>query len=212
MTTIYLTRHGQTEWNLEGRSQGKLDSKLTELGRKQAQWLAERLQPISFDAVYTSTSGRTIETQEIIMAGKSVKTTRLEGLCEMDFGSWQGKLWDEVREENPKRYDDFWKNPSAFEPDCGESYATFVKRVNEALDEITQKHEGETILIVAHGGVLKAIYSQLQNIPLDEFWTQKPYMHSANLTIIERQEGSDTFLLQGCIDHYPEQEKAKFDY
>jgi probable phosphoglycerate mutase len=210
MTTVYLTRHGQTEWNLEGRSQGHLNSNLTDLGKTQAKWLGKRLQNVEFDVVYTSTSGRTIETEEIIMQDKKVPVIRHEGLCEMHFGSWQGQLWDDVKKNEEERYTMFWENPSSFIPDCGESYVDFIKRISDTLDSIIQSHIGETILIVAHGGVLKAIFTHLEKLSIDEFWTQGPYMHSANLSIIEYDHSGYKISLKGCIDHYPEDEKNKY--
>lgn len=210
MTTIYMTRHGQTKWNLEGRSQGSLDSDLTELGMKQALQLGLRLKDVAFDVVYTSTAGRTIATAEHILQGKKTPQVRDHRFGEMDFGDWQGRLWDEVRTFEPERFKAFWDTPDLFHATTGESYPQFMLRVKQAFDDLMDRHKGQQILLVVHGGVLKALFSIVEEIPLREFWTQKPYMSATNLSVLEVTDHAMRFVLKGDVTHLEDESLLSF--
>jgi len=79
-TTLYLARHGETLWNVEGRLQGHLDSPLTEVGKRQAGWLRRSLESIPFDAIYTSPSGRAYHTAEILRGDRNVDIITCDSL------------------------------------------------------------------------------------------------------------------------------------
>jgi probable phosphoglycerate mutase len=156
---IYFIRHGETDWNLEGRLQGQKDIPLNDVGRVQAEEAARKLQalvPRFEDLAYVaSPMTRTRETMEILRAtlGLHPEVYRLDDrLVELTFGVWEGMTWKEVRKVEPAlaalREQDKWHYAP---PGGGESYAMLVDRIRPILDDLTR----DTV-IVAHGGVARA--------------------------------------------------------
>ncbi len=155
---IYFIRHGETDWNLEGRLQGQKDIPLNDLGRVQAEEAGRRLQSIAphvEDLAYmASPMLRTRETMEILRGsiGLHPESYKLdERLVEITFGAWEGMTWKEVRKAEPQlaalRERDKWN----YVPPGGESYAMLVDRIHPVIEDITR----DTV-IVAHGGVARA--------------------------------------------------------
>ena len=156
---IYFIRHGETDWNLEGRLQGQKDIPLNDVGRVQAEEAARKLQalvPHYEDLAYVaSPMTRTRETMEILRTtlGLHPEVYRLDDrLVELTFGVWEGMTWKEVRKAEPAlaalREQDKWHYAP---PGGGESYAMLVDRIRPILDDLTR----DTV-IVAHGGVARA--------------------------------------------------------
>jgi broad specificity phosphatase PhoE len=159
---IYFIRHGETDWNLEGRLQGQRDIPLNDVGRVQAEEAARKLQalvPHVEDLAYVaSPMTRTRETMEILRTtlGLHPAVYRLDDrLVELTFGTWEGMTWKEVRKAEPAlaalREQDKWHYAP---PGGGESYAMLVDRIRPILDDLTR----DTV-IVAHGGVARAFLS-----------------------------------------------------
>lgn len=157
-TVIYLTRHGQTMWNIEKRLQGRGNSPLTEDGIERAKELRERVKDIKLDVIYSSPIERALTTANIIKGDKNVEVVTDDGLMEMCFGDYEGKITDEVMKENPN-----WdislimKGNTELAAPNGENLAEVRDRVANAMDRIIEENRGKTILIVAHGITLKAI-------------------------------------------------------
>ena len=160
--TIYFIRHGETDWNLEGRLQGQKDIPLNDVGRVQAEEAGRRLQALAphvEDLAYiASPMTRTRETMEILRAtlGLHPESYKLdERLVELTFGVWEGMTWKEVRKAEPSlaalREQDKWHYAP---PGGGESYAMLVERTRPFLDDLTR----DTV-VVAHGGVARAFLS-----------------------------------------------------
>lgn len=183
-TTLYVTRHGQTEWNFERRAQGHLNSDLTTLGRQQATRLGERLKTIALDVAYTSTLGRTQQTASIALAtaGKDIPVYQRDDLREINFGSWEGQLWTDIEAKEPERLSKLWSKPSEYQPDTGESILQTVNRVKAALQDIIARHRGQTVFIVVHGGVVKALMYAYHHGVLDDFWSSEPYAAPTSLS------------------------------
>ncbi len=165
---IYFIRHGETDWNLEGRLQGQRDIPLNDLGRVQAEEAGRRLKAIAphcEDLAYVaSPMTRTRETMEILRGtiGLHPESYKLdERLVELTFGSWEGLTWKEVRKAEPQaaamRERDKW---GYVPPGGGESYAMLVERVRPILDDLTR----DTV-IVAHGGVARAFLALACGVP-----------------------------------------------
>lgn len=157
--TIYFIRHGETDWNVEGRLQGQKDIPLNDLGRVQAEEAGRRLQglvPHVEDLAYVaSPMTRTRETMKLLRKAMGLDPDyyRLdERLVELTFGEWEGLTWKEVRKKEPQlaalRERDKWNYAP---PGGGESYAMLTERVRPILDDLTR----DTVL-VAHGGVARA--------------------------------------------------------
>ena len=168
--TIYFIRHGETDWNLEGRLQGQKDIPLNDVGRVQAEEAGRRLQAIAphcEDLAYVaSPMSRTRETMERLRAaiGLHPESYRLdERLVELTFGSWEGLTWKEVRKAEPQaaamRERDKW---GYVPPGGGESYAMLAERVAPFLDGLTR----DTV-VVSHGGVARVLLVLLGQVSRD---------------------------------------------
>ncbi|MGL4344884.1 MAG: histidine phosphatase family protein [Cellulosilyticaceae bacterium] len=157
-TTIYLTRHGQTEWNIEKRLQGRGNSPLTADGIARAKELGMRIERLPIDVIYSSPIERALHTANILKGTKQVPILLHDGLMEMSFGDYEGQRTDEVTAQNPQ-----WDIERIMHGDTtmcapnGETLAEVRARVTAAMDEVIKKHQGQTILIVAHGITLKAL-------------------------------------------------------
>jgi broad specificity phosphatase PhoE len=160
---IYLARHGQTDWNVEGRMQGGNDIPLNATGRKQAAALKNHLQGVRIDAVYSSTLSRSRETAEIVRG--QVPLTSLAGLGERRFGKFEGLL-SNAPDTGPEFERRRWDPQDAL--DGGESWVAFTDRVRSALQNIRTKHPSGAILVVGHGGTNQAILQILFGLLLDD--------------------------------------------
>lgn len=197
---LYITRHGETEWNREGRMQGWQNSNLTETGVANAKRLGDRLKNIEFDCIYCSPLGRAIDTAKYIAGDKTTEIVIKEALKEMGFGCWEGMENEEVVKQYPEQKHNFWHKPHLYEPVDGESYEELIHRVGAVFDEISGNTLCETVLIVTHAAVIKAIYSIIKNSSLEDFWSE-PYMYDTCLTILEIVDGEIKCMLEADTSH-----------
>ncbi len=165
MTTLLLVRHGETDWNRERRWQGWADPPLNETGREQARALAEELRGAPFDAVYASDLRRAAETAEVLAGPHDVPVVLDAGLREIDVGSWSGLTHAEIAE----------RFPDGERPD-GESREQHVERVLAAVERIARAHPGERVLVVTHGGTLRALHGHTRD---------EPYHPAGNCAVLE---------------------------
>ena len=154
MTTILLARHGETDWNRENRWQGWADPPLNDAGRAQARALAEQLQETPFDAVYSSDLRRAHETAEIVAAPHGVPVISDPGLREIDVGSWSGLTHAEIEE----------RFPGGERPD-GETREQHLERVLQAAERIARANPNRRILLVTHGGTMRALRGHTTDEP-----------------------------------------------
>jgi broad specificity phosphatase PhoE len=155
VTTILIARHGETDWNRERRFQGHADPPLNELGRQQAGELAEALAGSDVTAVYSSPLARARETADIVAAALELPVESREALREVDVGSWQGLTRDEVEARFPDGFQR-WLVDFSQGWDDGETYDELGRRVVADLLELAARHPGERILVVTHGGAMRA--------------------------------------------------------
>jgi len=157
MTTILLVRHGETDWNRDGRWQGGSDTRLNDLGREQAQALAEQLDG-SIDAVYSSDLARARETAEIVAAKLGLEVRVDPRLRERSFGSWEGLTTAEIED----RFGDshrHWLAGEGAGADDAETFEDFSARVNGFLADVLRLHPGEEVLVISHGGSIRVIHA-----------------------------------------------------
>lgn len=204
MTTLLITRHGQTLWNLEGRLQGHMDSDLTDLGKNQAAWLGERLRDVEIHKIYASSSGRTLKTAEIIRGKRNIEIIASDQLREINMGSWEGQFHSDIEAYDQEAYYNFWHKPDLYQPQEGESYESLLTRVTNEVEKIIGENENKTILIVTHAGVLKSLMVYFKNMAIKDFWSG-PFMKSACLNIIEISGDHKKLVLEGDISHYPKE-------
>jgi broad specificity phosphatase PhoE len=141
VTTLLLVRHGETDWNAEGRLQGHTDRPLNEHGRRQARALAERLAGDGVDAIYSSDLARARETAEIVGERLGLPVVTDPDLRERNWGSWEGLTGSE---RDHVEY-------------VGEAIDAHGERVVQAVRRIAEQHPGQRIVVVTHGGSLRRI-------------------------------------------------------
>ena len=158
-TRIIAVRHGETAWNVAARIQGQLDVGLNDTGRWQARRVGEALAGEKISAVYSSDLGRAHQTAQSIAEVTGVAVVPEEGLRERSFGIFEGKTFDEIHETWPDHAHNWRKRIPEWEPpEGGESLIQLRERVTRTLQGLAARHPGELIVVVAHGGVLDAIY------------------------------------------------------
>jgi len=155
---VLLIRHGETEWNREGRMQGHIDIPLSQEGVTQALRLAERFAGEAFDALVSSDLRRAFQTAERIAAGSGRPVLVDARLRERNLGVLQGLTREESARAYPEVYRRYEQGEAEFALPGGESQRAFFDRVIGALTEIARDHLGRRIVVVSHGGVLDALY------------------------------------------------------
>lgn len=185
MTVVHILRHGETEWNIEGRAQGSKESKLTAVGRKQAEEALAKIENVNFDIAFSSSLERAYQTAEILLSGKNVPIHQLDELKEIDMGAWEGMKYEDIERQYPNEHHNFWSKPSQFKPNGGESFRELEIRAAAIFDQITTRHSGKTILLTSHAGFIKTLINSLLAKPTDEIWG-KPFSSNLSHSVIER--------------------------
>jgi broad specificity phosphatase PhoE len=203
MTTLYITRHGETEWNTEGRMQGWNDSPLTNLGINQAHWLCARLKDIQFNAIYSSPTGRAYKTAEILKGKKSIEVIANDSLKEINLSQWEGLDQEDIKEKDEEQFYNFWKAPHLYKPLSGENFLELQHRVTQGIREIVKNHKDETILIVTHTMTLKALMAGLLSKSLSTIW-DPPFIKQTSLTIIEMNDDKISIKMHADDSHHME--------
>ncbi|MBM4256312.1 MAG: histidine phosphatase family protein [Deltaproteobacteria bacterium] len=165
-----LVRHGETTWNQESRWQGQADVPLSDAGRVQARLLAQRLltEGRQFHAMYASDLSRAFETAEILGQTLGVPLSPDSGWREMNIGVWSGLTTAEVMARHAVE----WERLRAGEDlprGGGETFAQFQGRLIQSAQLLAQRHNGEQIVIVTHGGAVRAFLLHCRNLPTTKF-------------------------------------------
>ncbi|OOM77962.1 histidine phosphatase family protein [Clostridium sp. BL-8] len=155
-TTVLLIRHGETEWNTLGKFQGCTDIALSENGIKQARLLNDRIKG-NFDCIYASPLSRALETANILVGNTSKEVIIAPEIREINFGEWEGLTVKDIREKYPEVFKT-WRTDKKESKICGgdSSILNASNRARNCILNIVSKHKGEKIVIVAHGGIIKA--------------------------------------------------------
>jgi 2,3-bisphosphoglycerate-dependent phosphoglycerate mutase len=199
-TTVVLVRHGETDWNVEGRIQGHLDIALNALGRAQAAALGKRLCTEPFDAVYSSDLQRAYHT---------ARPARLDPVCivreprlrERHLGVLQGLNGKEALAQQP----DAWRVFRGRDRDAllqeGESLGEFSHRAVGFLEAVRVRHAGGRVLMVTHGGLLDAIYRHAAGMPLSA--PRDFPIYNASINVLSHAEDRWRIDAWGDVSHLP---------
>ncbi len=175
MLKIIFIRHGKTLWNSSGRFQGQSNTQLSEEGIIQAQKLTENFPVEHIDAVYSSPLDRAFITGKIIADKFHVPITADKRLCEISFGAWEGLTYNEIHAKWPAEIEMLFSRPDETAIPQGEKFTDVQKRAVEALNDIiaqnTVSDENKTVVITAHGGILRALLSHILHMPLRYIWS-----------------------------------------
>ncbi|WP_045524619.1 histidine phosphatase family protein [Neobacillus niacini] len=200
MITLYITRHGETEWNREKRMQGWLDSNLTENGIKNAVSLGERLKDIELTAIFSSPSGRTKATTNFIRGERNIPVIYDEDLKEIKLGEWEGKTHSSIKEMYEDEFESYWNTPNQFTTVGGETFEETRERAVRVLNRIKREYKSGNILIVTHSVLIKCMYSFFKNASIETLW-EPPFIHDTSLTIVEMNENGYEIVVAGDISH-----------
>jgi alpha-ribazole phosphatase len=174
MTTLILIRHGETDWNIEGRYTGQSDIPLNARGLQQAEALSLKLCEKKIDAIFSSDLLRASQTAQRMRADSDTPLHLDPRLREIDQGEWEGLHFDEIR----TRYREAWEKrknaPLEVAPPGGETVGEVRQRVLEAVREIIDRHPQETVAIVSHGLVLAIIQVETHGLPIESVWDHIP--------------------------------------
>lgn len=209
-TTFYFVRHGETEYNRLGIMQGRgVNMGLNETGRLQAQVLAERFVNVPLDAIYTSPLRRASETAEAVARyHPNVPLFRLADLEEMAWGELEGaEPTPQTRQALEAMYQQWEQGQYDVFAPGGESIYDVQRRAVRAMEEISRAHEGETVLIVAHGRFLRVLLATL----LDTYGLDRMHeIHHANTAVYQLtyRAGTYTSEVLNCTAHLDAQEEA----
>ncbi|WP_367914787.1 histidine phosphatase family protein [Leadbetterella sp. DM7] len=168
MLTIYLLRHGETDFNAQNnRYCGRTDIPVNAKGRAQAEAVRRQLEGVTFMGVYSSPLLRAYETAQIVSGRKVTKDDRL---IEVDFGLWEGKTREQFTKEHPDSWEKWSADPSTNRAGVnGETGQEVVTRVDAFFEELLGTHREGTFLVVAHNGVNRLFMAHKLGMPLANY-------------------------------------------
>lgn len=169
MQTIYLIRHGETDFNRDGRVQGLTESNLSDLGREQARLIGERLQDLDIEAAVTSPLSRAVDTCRIALNG-SMEFVTYERLHEINLGMWEGRRAAELKQAYPEMVEMWYERPSELRIPGAETMRRFRNRVTREMDRVRGDFGDVTVAAFVHGGVICAYLTSLLGMKLDDIW------------------------------------------
>jgi broad specificity phosphatase PhoE len=187
VTTVYLARHGESDWNAENRFQGQTDRPLTELGRRQAELLAQEVARLRLAAVYTSPLRRSTETAEIVAGPLGIEPIVEPALSEVDVGSWAGLTRAEVAHRFPEGFRSWIGGGNGWAD--GETYEQMSDRVVAAVRAIGGRHPDEQVLVVSHGGPIRALHAAADGLGVQEYRRLRPVEPNARLSAVAVENG-----------------------
>lgn len=167
MTRLFLVRHGEVEG--DGVLHGHVDVPLTGRGVAQAEAVAARLAAEPLVAVYSSDLQRARVGADLVTRGRGVPRVADAAFRELDMGEWDGRPFSDVLEKDRLRFKAWWADIEGYALPGGESLAQLRGRVMPALHRLIERHCGEVICLVAHGGVNRVILFDALGLPLSQY-------------------------------------------
>ena len=197
---IYLMRHGETDWNKEGKLQGSADIPLNENGIRLAQETAQALKEIPFEAVYSSPLCRARKTAELMRLERQIPIFEDARLKEMSFGRYEGNSIYQAAHDAENPLYKFIREPENFKAQDGENFSDVIARAQNFIDEVLlpAQKEYSTVLITAHGAFIRCFIRCIESRPLSEFWGGIP-LKNCCVTVMELQGMNIKILEEGKI-------------
>lgn len=174
MTTFYLLRHGETEWNEKGRWQGHSDLALNDRGREQARESTSAVLAAAPEFAFSSDLKRAAETAAIVTSPLKLSVPALASLREAHFGAWEGLSKDQIIERFPEDWRRRTEDVVNYAPPGGESLRALARRMSLALRDLADAHQGRRVLVVTHGFAIAAVRVALAREPLENACVQIP--------------------------------------
>jgi alpha-ribazole phosphatase/probable phosphoglycerate mutase len=173
--------------------QGQTDVPLSERGRQQAEFLGKRLAGEKFHGFYASDLKRAFETARIISSHHKMDIQPVPELRELNFGAWEGLTNKEIKSSYADVLKLWWENPLATRVPGGETLGEMVGRSVSALKRIVERHMGENIVVVSHGGAIRSIVGSVLGMDLNKYWRLR--LDNACLNILDFPEWEKGILM-----------------
>lgn len=199
---LFIVRHGETEWNRDGRFQGQRDTKLSDHGLAQADAVADFLRGHRFDAVISSPLERARVTGERIAAACGCdKFETVDALTEIGHGDWEGVLASEVAERWPELLLQWHTSPHTvvMPGEGGESLRGVQIRAMTAIDDIARRYGGD-VVIASHDAVIKVLLCEFFGAPLSSFWRFQ--VANCSVSIVELRDGHEARVTLMGASHF----------
>lgn len=183
---IILARHGQTEWNLQYRFQGRTNVKLTETGKRQAHALASRLSSWPVEVVYTSPLDRAYYTASAIAERHNLTAQILPDLEEIYFAGWEGESISNLEKEQHTAFAAWRSDPFFYPPAGAETWEKLYARISRAV-KIFLGGDYKRIVVVSHGGIMRALYAVFVGLNPHKVWNME--VSNCSMSGIEMKRG-----------------------
>lgn len=167
MTHVYIIRHAEAEGNLYRRVQGHYDGKVTPLGYRQIDALAERFRDIHIDVLYSSDLSRTQATARAITRYHELAINIEPELREVSMGVWENLPWGDVTHDEPEQMYAFNIDPNKWTVEGSEDFSRLRRRLRSIVTELAARHDGQTIALVSHGMAIRALLYDIMGIPIE---------------------------------------------
>jgi broad specificity phosphatase PhoE len=195
-TTVLLIRHGETAWNREKIFRGVYDIPLNENGRVQASHLAKALALRSIDVAYSSPLSRARETARIVLEPRGIEAAVHEGLKDFNYGEWTGLKDAAVASKWPEKHARWMTEPHEIRPPGGDTLQEVFDRALESVEEIAQKHDGQTVALFAHRVVNKLLILGMLTLGLERF----PFIRQDNCCVNEFERTAKGYIVISLND------------
>ncbi len=196
MTRFILVRHGQTEWNRVERFRGRADIPLNDTGRAQARRVGARLARENIAAIYSSPLSRALETARAIAEPHGLAVVADAGLVDIDYGAWEGKTPDEMRDADSDAYRIWLRQPTYARFPNGERLRDVRVRAPSAVEQIARKHVDETVVLVSHRIVCKVLLCAVLGLHNNAIWR----IDQSNAAISVFEKRGDAFFVERVND------------
>lgn len=190
MTKFIIIRHGFSESNKDKKFTGHRDVSLSEEGFLQAESVSKYVyENFKVDSIYASDLKRAVDTVKPLSERLNLPVNKCKEFREIDVGVWQGTLIEDTKKEYYEEFESYRVNPGSFKFINGESFEDLRKRAEKALKDIADKNDGKTVVIATHGGVIRALATMWNSLPIErmkEFIT----VPNASVTEVEYENGN----------------------
>ena len=205
MTRIYFIRHCEAQGNAKRIFQGSTDCDITELGAKQLEFITERFKDIKIDRAYSSPLIRAMKTAQAAVKGKNLTVEPEAGFREIDGGVLDGQKFDDVFEKAPVLEEIWFMHPQDFAPEGGEPMRDAYERIWEATCKIIKDNPDKTVVVAAHGGVIRCLLSRLHFGTVDRL-TDVGWSENTAVSLIEFDENFNAnIIIESDSSHLPKE-------
>ena len=203
--TFYIVRHGQTNWNILGKTQGHGNSDLTAKGIEQATELAESIVNYPIDYIYSSDLGRAVQTAQILGDKLNIKVEETEALREMGFGEWEGLLIDEIKTNYANVYTTWRNEPHLAQIPGGETLHLIKDRVDSFIQSLNEKYDNKHILLVTHSVTVRVMLLAFLNSGMENIYRIK--QDNTALNIVEYRDYGPVVIKMNDTSHIKNNQK-----